>query len=150
MTIKTSLLTIVFFFTVFVSNGQENKVILPAFGADSVLQEFYGNGQLFYQVPYKNGKQNGWYEQYHENGAVWVKEFRINGKAVDGYYVALHKNGNVYQKGDYKNGHQVGKWYCYTEEGEPFKIYIYDRNGNWTKLKVWNSEKEKWEKSGLY
>ena len=57
-------------------------------------------------------------------------------------YVTLHENGNVYQKGFYKNGHQVGKWYCYTTEGEPFKIYIYDKNGNWIKLKVWNSEKE--------
>jgi len=132
------------------SYGQKIKVITDTLSADSLVQVFHKNGELFYQVPYKNGKQNGWYEQYHDNGAVWTKEFRIDGKSVDGYYVALYDDGNIYQKGFYKNGHQVGKWYCFTENGEPFKIYIYNKKGDWVKLKVWNPEKGKWEKSGLY
>ncbi|MDY0144272.1 MAG: hypothetical protein RBR97_20505 [Bacteroidales bacterium] len=150
MKIQNSILTILFFLIMTFCFGQEKKVLIETFGADSIVQIFYENGQLFYQVPYKEGKQNGWYEQYHENGSVWTKEYRVNGKTVDGYYFALHGNGNIYQKGFYKNGRQVGKWYCYTDEGKPFKIYIYDKDGNWTKLKVWNPEKEKWEKSGLY
>lgn len=130
--------------------GQSTKVLLDTLGADSIVQVFHDNEQLFYQVPYKNGKQNGWYEQYHENGSVCKKDFRVDGKTVDGYYYILNENGNVYQKGFYKDGHQIGKWYCFTDKGEPFKIYIYDKKGNWTKLKVWNDENQKWEKSELY
>ena len=150
MTFQNNILTLVLFFIISQTIGQEKKVIIESNAADSIVHEYYKNGQLFYQVPYKNGKQNGWYEQYHENSSVWKKEFRINGKTVDGYYVTLHENGIINQRGFYKNGHQVGKWYCYTVKGEPFKIYIYDKNGNWIKLKVWNTETKKWDKSGLY
>jgi antitoxin component YwqK of YwqJK toxin-antitoxin module len=139
-----------FFFILHHTYGQERRVISDTLNADSLIQVFYNNGKLFYQVPYKNGKQDGWYEQYHDNGANWIKYFIIDGKAVDGYYIALHENGAIYQKGFYKNGHQVGKWYCFTENGEPFKIYIYNKKGDWVKLKVWNPDKEKWEMSGLY
>jgi len=37
---------------------------------------------LFFQVPYKNGKQNGWYEQYHDNGAIWAKDLRLTSKPL--------------------------------------------------------------------
>jgi hypothetical protein len=130
--------------------GQGDQILLDTLGADSIVQVFHNNGQLFFQVPYHNGKQNGWYEQYHENGSVWTKEFRVNGKTVDGHYYILNKNGNIYQKGFYKDGHQIGKWYCFTDKGEPFKIYIYNKKGKWIKQKVWNDENQKWEKSGLY
>ena len=119
-------------------------------GADSIIQEFYNNGNLFFHVPYKGGKQNGWYEQYHENGAIWTKELRIDGKTVDGYNVAYHDNRTIYQSGCFKNGHQAGKWCCYSSDDKPFKIYIYNRNGSRIKLKVWNEEKQRWEKSNLY
>ena len=147
---KYTVLIVILHVLIQCSYGQDRKVITDTLLADSIVQVFHKNGELFYQVPYKKGKQNGWYEQYHENGAIWTKDFRINGKTVDGYYVALYDNGNVYQEGFYKNGHQVGKWYCFTKDGEPFKIYTYNKNGDWVKLKVWNPEKRKWEKSGLY
>lgn len=130
--------------------GQNRNVLKNVSGSDSIVQIFYKSGQLFFQVPYKNGKQNGWYEQYHENGSVSSKDYRVDGKTVDGNYVSLFDNGNVYQKGAYKNGYQIGNWYTYTREGQPFKIYIYDQKGNLIKLKVWNVAEKKWEKSQLY
>jgi len=130
--------------------GQNRNVLRNVSGSDSVVQLFYKSGQLFFQVPYKNGKQNGWYEQYHENGAIFSKDFRIDGKTMDGEYVSLFDNGNVYQKGAYKNGYQIGNWYIYTREGEPLKIYIYDKKGNLINLKVWNVAENKWEKSKMY
>ncbi len=123
---------------------------MDTLGVDSIRQVFYKNGKLFFKVPYNNGKQNGWYEQYHENGTVWQKELRINGKVVDGFNVALYDNGRTYQKGYFRNGHEVGKWYCYTSDGKPSKIFTYNRKGGWVKLKVWNEERQKWVKSGLY
>lgn len=119
-------------------------------GADSLVQVFHSNGQLFIQVPYVNGEQNGWYEQYHENGTIWTKEFRINGQTVDGFYVELWDNGKISQKGYFKNGHQIGVWLVYDKEGNLFKKYIYNRKGEWIKLKIWNEAKKKWEKSAFY
>jgi antitoxin component YwqK of YwqJK toxin-antitoxin module len=144
------LLTLSLYFTSHFCYAQNNTVLYDTLGADSIVQVYHNNGQLFFQVPYKAGKQNGWYEQHHDNGAICTKDFRINGKTVDGYHVILNDNGGIYQKGFYKNGHQIGKWYCYTSQGEPFKIYIYDKKGNWVKLKVWNSDNKKWVKSRLY
>lgn len=143
-------LSILLWFVLTFSYGQDKKVIVDYFGADSLVQIFHENGQLFYQVPYKNGKQSGWYEQFHKNGLPWTKYYVLDGKIVDGYNVALRDNGLIYQKGFYKDGHQVGEWFSYTTEGEPFKIYFYDNEGNWIKLKVWNPEKKIWEKSKLY
>jgi antitoxin component YwqK of YwqJK toxin-antitoxin module len=132
------------------SNCQNKFVLIDTLSVDSIVQVYYNNGELFFQVPYVNGKQNGWYEQYHDNGAIWVKELRINGKTVDGYNVAYWDNGKIYQTGYFKDGHEVGKWYCYSPDGSPFKIYIYNRKGDWIKQKVWNEERNRWEKTGLY
>ena len=129
---------------------QEKKVLVDTLSVDSIVQVFHNNGTLFFQVPYKNGKQNGWYEQFHENGTLCIKELRIENKTVDGFNIAYWDNGEIYQKGYFKNGHEVGKWYCFTQSGEPFKIYFYNRKGRWIKTKLWNEEKGKWENVGFY
>lgn len=142
-------ITAILLLSVNLGYSQNRRVLLDTCGADSIIQTFHKNGQLFYQVPYKNGVQNGWYEQYHENGAIWVKYYTKDGKVVDGYSVALHDNGNIYQEGKYKNGRPIGKWYCYSSAGEPFKIYYYNRKGYIKKVKEWDEEKNKWVKTRL-
>ncbi len=145
-----TLITIIISLILTNAYGQDKIIIRDTLSADSLIQVFHRNGQLFFQVPYKNGKQNGWYEQYHENGMIWTKDFRIDGKTIDGYYVELWDNGKIYRKGWYKDGHQIGEWLSYDYEGIPFKIYIYNNKGEWINLKIWNSKKNKWESSGLY
>ena len=49
---------------------------------DYLEQHFYHNGNLYYQVPVKNGKENGLYEEYHPNG-----QLRYNKEMKDGYYI---------------------------------------------------------------
>jgi antitoxin component YwqK of YwqJK toxin-antitoxin module len=147
MKVFLAVLILCFFFK---ANGQSKIVLIDSLGVDSIIQAYHTNGKLFFQAPYVHGMQNGWYEQFHDNGVIWVKQLRINGKTVDGYNVAYWDNGRISQKGYFKNGHEVGKWYCYTKDGNPFKIYIYNRKGDWVKLKVWNEKRKKWEKSRLY
>lgn len=144
------LLTFIILSSFSMANCQREILLIDTLGVDSLKQVFHQNGELFYQIPYLNGEQNGWCEQYHDNGAVWTKDLRVNGKTVDGFNVAYHKNGKLYQKGYYKNGHQVGKWYSYSSDGLPSRIYIYNRKGSWIKLKIWNEKENRWEKSGLY
>lgn len=132
----------------FKSNGE--RTIIDTLGYDSLQQYFYSGKKLFFQVPYKNGKVNGWYEQFHQNGAVYMKELRIDGEIADGYNVSYHDNGVVYQKGYFKNGYQVGKWYHYTDEEKLFKIYYYNQKGVVIKLKRWNEKEKKWERTNPY
>lgn len=143
-----SLLTSLFFS--FSSYGQSFITTRDTLGLDSLVQVFYQTGTLFYQVSYKNGVQNGWYEQYHRNGAISHKEYRINGKTVDGTYVYLYSDGTIYQIGNFKNGNQVGKWYTYTSSGQIFKIYCYSRKGEFKFLKVLDEKKEQFVRSNLY
>lgn len=147
-----SKLTLSILFLLFFTNSycQRQIITVDTLGADSLVQVFYQNGQLFFQITYVDGLQNGWYEQYHKNGMISGKDFRINGKTVDGVYVYLTDKGNIYQKGHFKNGVQVGKWFTYTETGEFFKIYFYNNKGELVKLKVWDDEKCKWKRSNLY
>jgi antitoxin component YwqK of YwqJK toxin-antitoxin module len=142
--------TVILFMSISFSYGQREKVLIDTLGADSIVQAFHSNGQLFYQVPYKYGMQNGWYEQYHENGTVWAKDLRVSGQTVDCFHREFNDDGTLYREGFIKNGIQIGKWYAYTNNGEPFKIYIYNKKGEWVKLKVWNEKRKKWERSGLY
>jgi hypothetical protein len=125
-------------------------VIKDTLGYDSLFQEFYSNGQLFYQMPYRNGLQNGWSEQFHRNGVVWSKSLWIDGKIADGYQVYFGENGTICERGHYKNGHQVGKWYSYTHKGEPLNLRIYNKKGKFVMMNTWNWEKGQWEKCGFY
>jgi len=122
-------------------------VIRDSLGYDSLVQEFFSNGQLFYQMPYRNGLQNGWSEQFHRNGAVSGKSLWINGRIIDGLNIFFWENGYIHQKGNYRNGHQIGKWYSYSLDGKPMSIYIYNKKGELIKMKDWDEEKGKWVKA---
>ncbi len=125
-----------------------DKVIYDTLGYDSLGQVLYPNGKLFFQIPYKNGKVNGWMEQYHEDGSVSMKKLILEDKVVDGFNVSFHENGVIAQSGYHKDGYQTGKWYSYTKNGEPFKIYIYNKYGTLVKTKQWNDKKKRWQKLG--
>lgn len=122
------------------------RVVCDTLGYDSLRQILYPSGKLFYQVPYKNGKINGWYEQYHENGAISGKELRVNETIVDGYNIYYWDNGTVSEKGYYKGGHQVGKWYEYYPNGALAYLVIYNKEGILIERKQWINEKKKWIK----
>lgn len=146
-------------FNTFGQSSQNNKnvslrckthvTISDTLGCDSIVMIYYPNGQLYFKVPYKNGFQNGWKEDFHQNGSIIGKELMVNGKVVDGLNIFYWDNGIIAQKGFNKNGVQVGKWYHYTKEGDLFKLYYYKRNGQIKRVKEWNPIKKKWIKSGL-
>jgi len=125
-------------------------VIKDTLGYDSLFQEFYSNGQLFYQMPYHNGLQNGWSEQFHRNGVVSGKGLWVNGKTVDGINIYFWDDGSIQERGYYKNGHPIGKWYSFARDGIPISLRIYNRKGELVRQKSWNWEKKKWEKCGFY
>jgi antitoxin component YwqK of YwqJK toxin-antitoxin module len=125
------------------------EVINDTLNCDSIIQVFYKNGQLFYRSFYKNGFKTGWYEQFHQNGAIWCKFLYNEGKIIDGLNICYSENGQISQKGFFKNGNEIGKWYSYTEDGSLFKVYKYNKWGKLISVKIWDDEKKKWIRQGF-
>lgn len=125
------------------------EVIKDTLNCDSIVQVFYKNGQLFYRIFYKNGFRTGWYEQFHQNGAIWCKFLYNGGKIVDGLNIGYSENGQINQIGYFKNGNEIGKWYTYTEDGRQFKVYKYNKRGRLVSVKFWDDEKKKWIREGF-
>ena len=55
------------------------------------------------QGSFKNGKKDGSWIMYYDNGQLWEKENYKNGKR-NGYTIRYWNNGQLYSKGDYRNG----------------------------------------------
>ena len=57
----------------------------------------------------KNGKRDGKYLAYRDNGQLWFKEFYKNGER-EGESVCYYESGQLEKKGTYKNGLREGEW----------------------------------------
>ena len=78
---------------------------------------YHENGQLGDKGDYKNGKKEGPWVHYHENGQLGAKADYKNGKK-EGPWVYYHENGQLFNKGDYKNGKKEGPWVHYYKNGQ--------------------------------
>ena len=52
----------------------------------------------------RNGKKDGPWVKYYDNGQLWEKGTYKNGKLEDGPWVEYHYNGKLGSKGTYKDG----------------------------------------------
>jgi len=78
--------------------------------------KYHDNGQLYYKGTYKNGKLDGPWVSYHKNGRLWSKGTFKDGKEV-GPWIEYHKNGQLEEKVTYKNGQRRGSWVRYDNDG---------------------------------
>ena len=53
------------------------------------------------KVNYKDGKEDGLREEYHENGQLYMKVNYKDGEE-DGLLETYYKNGQLYMKGNFK------------------------------------------------
>ena len=82
---------------------------------------YYDNGRLWYKGAYKSGKQEGPWLWYHDNGQLWSKGAYKNGK-FEGPWVAYYDDGQLWSKGTYKNGKFEGLWVAYREDGTKVEV----------------------------
>ena len=85
---------------------------------------YFDNGKIHIKYYYLNGKKNGLWETYYKHGQLRVKETWINGSR-QGKFEYYYENGNLKIKGKYKNGKKEGSWEYYHPNG-----YIKER-GNY-------------------
>ena len=68
------------------------------------------------QGSFKNGKEEGPWVNYWDNGQLRLKgDYRDRGR--EGPWVSYWENGQLEMKGDYKNGKTEGPWVGYNEDG---------------------------------
>lgn len=82
---------------------------------------YYSNHKKRYEGEYKNGKRNGKWMYWYENGSIWSEGYFKNDLS-DGKRIVWRGNGKKYYEGTYKDGKQVGRWKFWDENGKLTKI----------------------------
>ena len=72
------------------------------------------------QGTFKNGKKEGSWLGYWDNGQLMYKSVLKNGN-LDGSYIAYWDNGQLMYKGNYKNNNWEGYWVSYFDDGTLWK-----------------------------
>ena len=80
---------------------------------------YYQNGQLKSKGNWINGRRDGPWVEYYSNGQLEGKGSWENGKR-EGLTVYYHKNGYINFKGNHKNGKKEGSWIGQTSDGRTF------------------------------
>ena len=100
---------------------------------------FYENGQKNWEGNLKDGKEDGLWNWWYENG---IKKY-IQGTFKDGNQVGLwtiwYENGQKSENGTFKNGEMDGLWTYYYKRGQKEGEMTF-KNGKLISKKQWNED----------
>jgi hypothetical protein len=85
---------------------------------------YWDNGQLSSKGTYKDGKKDGPWAWFSDNGHLGSKGIYKNGKE-DSPWVSYWNNGQIHYKGTYKDGEKDGPWVSYQYNGKLWSKGIY-------------------------
>lgn len=77
---------------------------------------YYKNGQIKHEGEIKNGKFEGTWKGYAENGKP-LYEVNYTNDLLDGQYLSCYSSGVIKAKGVYRNNKSTGEWQRYDESG---------------------------------
>ena len=78
---------------------------------------YYENGQLFSVSNYNMGRKDGAWVTYNNKGMLIEKGLYIN-NLEEGTWIRFYENGEISYKGDFINGKKVGLWIAYHFNGQ--------------------------------
>ena len=81
---------------------------------------FSGKVTEIYKGSIKNGKREGAWISYYDNGQLHFKGNYKNGKR-EGAWILYWNNGQLYSKRNYKNGKKEGAWVEYEKDGTLYR-----------------------------
>ena len=84
--------------------------------------EYWDNGRLQSRIFYKNGEKKGPSVFYFDDGQLWGKGDFKNGE-MEGPWVEYNDNGQLLYEGNYKNGKREGPWVVYQSDGTVWEEY---------------------------
>ena len=70
------------------------------------FKEYYSDGTLWYEKPYKDGKRDGVHKEYFIDGTLWIEHPYKDGKE-DGVVKEYHENGTLARELYYENGKNI-------------------------------------------
>ena len=89
-------------------------------------ETYHDNGQLRSKGDFKNGKKEGSWETYHDNGQLeGTGTYRNDRK--EGAWKFYHDNGQLEGTGTYKNNKKEGAWKFFTPQGTTGNSASYER-----------------------
>jgi len=88
---------------------------------------YYPNGQKKYVGFFKDGKKDGKWIFWFENGNKWSEGY-LNKGIRTGDAKVYHENGKLFFTGKYVNGKKDGKWTFYDDNGKKVNEIIF-KNG---------------------
>ena len=90
---------------------------------DGYWESYWDNGELASKGSYVDGKKEGYWE-YYADGKLTAKGSYINGKE-EGIWEYYYDNGKLFGKGSYINGEKEGIWEYYYENGKLYSKELY-------------------------
>lgn len=88
---------------------------------------YHDNGQLRSKGDYKNGNRDGPWVFYWETGGLMFEGGYKDTKGLywnkEGLWIAYHPGGHLWYKGSYKNDKREGVWIGYSQYGEKDPLY---------------------------
>jgi antitoxin component YwqK of YwqJK toxin-antitoxin module len=92
---------------------------------DGLYEKWWENGQLFRRTFYKNGEENGLYQQWYDNGQLWIQGEFKNDKR-EGVWKEWFENGQLELLEKWENGLLEGLQESFDNNGLSVDISWYD------------------------
>lgn len=87
---------------------------------------YYPEGQKRIEGTYKDGKREGLWRYWYENGNLWSEGY-YKADVRHGRSTVWHENGKKYYEGHYTDGERTGKWKFWDEDGKLLKEIDYNK-----------------------
>ncbi|MBL0047633.1 MAG: hypothetical protein IPP32_05975 [Bacteroidetes bacterium] len=91
-----------------------------AMNDEGVNTDYYENGKEKMKGTIKDGKREGLWQAWYENGNLW-SEAEYSKGINDGKSVTYFESGKVRYEGLYKEGKKIRDWKYYDEDGKLVK-----------------------------
>jgi antitoxin component YwqK of YwqJK toxin-antitoxin module len=91
---------------------------------DGLYEEFWENGQRRRKETLKDGERDGLWENYYDNGQVMVTQTYKDGQRDGPYERYINSGDQLLEKGTYKDGQKCGEWFEGAMDGEMNRITV--------------------------
>jgi len=91
---------------------------------NGLSKTFFPNGKLAELIHYRQGKKDGEWVQYFDDGQLKLKGYFVSDEK-EGIFTGYYPGGKKNFSGSYKEGHRDGPWVFYEEEGAVMRSETY-------------------------
>lgn len=106
-------------YTSYYEVGEELPRFIIPYKADKVQDkatEYFANGKIYSEIPFKDGERHGVEKTFYQNGKVSNEVTHVDGK-LQGPYKSYFPDGKISETGTYKDGLLQGPYATYYSDG---------------------------------